>query len=257
MAFLRSDITIGRSLTLYGEFAECENRLMMELIQPGNTVIDVGTNVGTVTLALASRIGTSGEIYAFEPQRPIFQALCATLAMNGITNVKAIHGAVGSQIGQVRLPEIDINQPQNYGAVRISADPSTGEIVPIRTIDSLQLTSCNLIKIDVEGMDYEVLLGADRTVAQMRPYIYMEAKTGINTQNAIRWLQERNYQCYWHFAIWFDRNNYRGVTENVFGNQGDINLIAVPIEQNLTLKLPLIHDPGANWQQDYQAFLNR
>ena len=155
--------------------------------------------------------------------------MCASLALNGITNVKAIHGAVGSQIGQVQLPAIDINQPQNYGAVSILSESSTGEIVPIRTIDSLPLTSCHLIKIDVEGMDYEVLLGAAQTVAQMRPYIYMEAKTGLNTQKAIQWLQERNYQCYWHFAIWFDPNNYRGITENVF-----VNYLATPTSKNYT-----------------------
>ncbi len=72
-------------------------------------------------------------------------------------------------------------------------------------------------------MDYSVLLGAEQTISKMRPYIYVEAKTGPNTQNAIRWLQAKNYQCYWHFATWFDANNYNGITENVFGNVGDIN----------------------------------
>jgi FkbM family methyltransferase len=256
MAFLRSDITIGRSLSLYGEFAECENRLMMELLQPGNTVIDVGTNVGTVALALARRVGSTGQIYAFEPQRPIFQAICATLALNGITHVKVFHAAVGAQKGEVQLPEIDINQPQNYGAVRIEAGQTDGEIVPLLPIDSLSLSSCHLIKIDVEGMDYSVLLGAEQTISRLRPYIYMEAKTGQNTQDAIQWLQRNNYQCYWHFATWFDANNYRGITENIFGNTGDINLLAIPIEQKLQLKLPPIQSPKANWQQDYKTFFS-
>ncbi len=68
-----------------------------------NTVIDVGTNVGTVALALARRVGPTGQVYAFEPQRPIFQAVCATLALNGITHVKAFHAAVGTEKGEVQL----------------------------------------------------------------------------------------------------------------------------------------------------------
>src|SRR5271166_6105200 len=73
MAFLRSDSTIGRSLDLYGEFAESENQLLMPLLRPGDACIDVGANVGTVALALAWRVGAAGHVYAFEPQHVILQ----------------------------------------------------------------------------------------------------------------------------------------------------------------------------------------
>lgn len=87
MAWLAADPVIGRALDVYGEFAESENALMVRLVRPGDTVVDVGGNIGTVTLALAERVGAGGQVHVFEPQRLVFQLLCANLALNGITNV--------------------------------------------------------------------------------------------------------------------------------------------------------------------------
>src|SRR3954467_8777217 len=84
MAFLKADQVIGRSLDLYGEFAEDENAVMLPLVGPGDTMVDVGANVGTVTLALANRVGPTGMIHAFEPQRVIHQLLATSLTLNGL-----------------------------------------------------------------------------------------------------------------------------------------------------------------------------
>jgi FkbM family methyltransferase len=255
MVFLIADHTIGRALDLYGEFAESENRLMTDLLRPGDIALDVGANVGTVTLALARQVGPNGQVYAFEPQRLVFQALCTSLTLNGMLHVTPVHVAVGREPGTVQVPTIDVMRPGNYGATTMSQS-GEGEGTPLLTIDSLQLNGCNLIKIDVEGMDYDVLVGAADTIARTRPYVYMEAKKGPRTQQAIAWLQERAYRCYWHFAAFYSRDNFRNVTENVFGGRGDINLLAVPTERDVHPKLPLIHVPDSDWQQDYQAYLS-
>jgi FkbM family methyltransferase len=257
MAFLRSDDTIGRSLDLYGEFAEGENQLLASLVRPGDTVLDVGANVGTVTLPLARRIGPSGQAHAFEPQRLIFQALCATLALNGLTNVWTYQAAVGSRPGNVRLPLVDPSAPCNFGAISVGPEEGPGERVALTTIDSLELPRCELLKSDVEGMDYEVLLGAAATIARTRPFLYLEAKPGENTRQAIAWLKERSYHCYWHFAAFYSADNYRGVADNLFGGRGDVNLLALPAEKGIRANLPVIHHAGADWQQDYTAFLAR
>lgn len=254
MVFLAADNAIGRALDLYGEFAEDENRVMLGLVKVGDTVVDAGANVGTVTLALARRVGPGGRVHAFEPQRLIFQNLCATLALNGLTNVQPVNAAVGERAGVAQVPAIDPSQPANYGAVRV--DPSgKGEPVPLTTLDRLDLPSCALLKIDVEGMDYEVLLGAAETIARTRPAVYMEAKKGPNTQSAIVWLQERGYDLYWHFARFFSADNYRGRAENVFGGRGDINMVCVPEERRVALTLPRIEGPSADWQEDYRRWL--
>lgn len=254
MAFLGSDSMIGRSLDLYGEFAESENELITALVQPGDTVLDVGANVGTVSLPLSRRVGLGGLVFAFEPQRLIFQALCATLTLNGRTNVRTFHAAVGSNPGTIRVPVADPRQPANHGALRLDRADSAGESVALLTIDGLELPRCNLIKIDAEGMDYQVLLGSAETVARNRPKVYMEAKADVATPKAIQWLLERSYRCYWHFAAFYSPANYRGVAENVFGPVGDVNLLALPEETSIQVRLPLIQGPDADWTADYENF---
>jgi FkbM family methyltransferase len=256
MVFLPYDTAIGRALELYGEFAECENRLMSALVRPGDVVVDVGANVGTVALALARAVGPQGTLHLFEPQPILQQALHTTLTINGLTTARLYGVAVGNSAGQVKIPVVRPEEPGNYGAVRVT-EASGGIAVPLITLDSLMLPHCRLIKIDVEGMDFDVLLGAADLIARTRPFIYMEAKEGPATSGAIGWLQSRGYGCYWHFATFFSPDNFRGVRDNVFGNVGDINLLALPAESGLQANLPLIREATSSWQADYEAFFKQ
>lgn len=252
------DALIGRSLELYGEFAEGENRVMARLTQPGDTVVDVGANLGTVTLPLARRVGPEGRVYSFEPQRQVFQCLCATLALNGIGNVQAWPLAVGAEPGVARIAP---PASANLGAARLVND-GQGETVRVVTLDSLQLQACALIKVDVEGMEYDVLRGSADTIGRARPAIYAEAKKGAGTTKVIAWLQERDYDLYWHFAAFFSAENFRRRKDNLFVgsdgktgiNMGDINLLAIPRERDLKSDLPKIVGPDADWVADYAAW---
>jgi FkbM family methyltransferase len=263
MAYLRADATIGRALDLYGEFAESENRLMAAFINPGDTVIDVGANVGTVALALARGVGPSGRVLAFEPQRLVFQALCATLTMNGLTHVEARRQAVGRVPGAIRIPAIDPTVEQNLGSIRIDPVPNgaapnggaaAGDLVPLVTIDELSLAACALLKIDAEGMDYDVLLGAKETIARARPVLYFEGHAGGETVRAITFARDRKYRCHWHFAAFYEADSFRKAP-NVFGSTGDVNVLAIPEEHALGVTLPPISAPGADWKRDYTSFL--
>ena len=86
------DLYIGRSLDLYGEYSEGEIDLFGQIVQPGQVVVEVGANIGAHTVFLAHRSGPAARVLAFEPQRIVFQTLCANLALNSITNVDASAG---------------------------------------------------------------------------------------------------------------------------------------------------------------------
>jgi FkbM family methyltransferase len=251
MLYLKSDQVIGAALDVYGEFAESENRLMAALIKPGDVVLDVGANIGTVALALARRVGPSGRVYAFEPQRIVFQLLCANVGINAISNIDARWLAVGAAAGQTHIPILDPEAPANFGEV---ATATSGEAVTVAAIDDLRLEHCSLIKIDVEGMESEVLRGAEQTIARHRPSIYFEAKRGENTRSCIDWLMQRQYRLYWHFAYFFDPANFRKVEQNLFDNRGDINAVAVPHNSAIRPRLPSIARPDCDWQEDYTAW---
>ncbi len=254
MLYLASDTIIGRTLELYGEFAESENELMTEIVKPGDTVVNVGANIGTVTVPLAKRIQPSGTIYAFEPQRVIFQHLCANVALNGLANVQARLAGVGASAAIATIPRMNVAAAINFGGVTLAGN-SDGEEVFVTTIDDLRLNRCDLIKIDVEGMEADVLRGAARTISELRPAIYFEAKQSAGTSWCIDWLLQRKYRLSWHFASFFRKLNFRGIAQNIFGDRGDINALALPMESPLHFDLPPVLGPNADWRAACRSWL--
>ena len=83
----KNDTYVGKSIDTYGRYQLEELKLFDKYIQKGDIAIDVGANIGTHTLWLANKVGAEGFVYAFEPQRLLFQTLCANLALNSIQNV--------------------------------------------------------------------------------------------------------------------------------------------------------------------------
>ncbi len=229
MIFNVHDRHIGRSLDLYGEWAESELELLGLFIRPGDTVIDVGANIGTHTVFFAQRAGDTGQVYGFEPQRIVFQNLCANLALNGLLNVHAFHAAVARQPGTIVVPPISYAEPGNYGGVSLAAggEVAGGERVPVTSLDELGLTRCRLLKVDVEGMELAVLEGGRALVTAARPIVYVENNDAAKSPELIDWLLSFDYHLFWHVSAFFNPRNFFAKAENVFGNIGDLNMIGV------------------------------
>jgi FkbM family methyltransferase len=164
----RHDAYIGRSLEHYGEFSEGEAGLFRQLLKPGHVALEVGANIGAHTLLLAQLVGPTGTVLAFEPQRIVFRTLYANMALFSITNVRCVHAALGKASGQITVPCLDHCQDNNFGGVNLSRH-AVGESVPVMTIDGLDVQKCDLLKVDVEGMEQEVLEGAVRTTTALSP----------------------------------------------------------------------------------------
>ena len=160
-------------------------RLLREC-DPNPIVVDVGANVGTYSLALSHVVVPKGKIHAFEPQRIIFNMLAGSIALNSITNVYCYNQAIGDTEGLIEIPQFDYNQPLNFGSVEFGPsqveqlsqsrkyDPESVEHVPITTIDRFDWKRVDLLKVDVEGMEVQAILGAHRTIQQCRPLLYVE-----------------------------------------------------------------------------------
>lgn len=87
MVFNRHDQFIGKALKVYGEYSEGEYDVFSQVVKPGDTVIEAGANLGAHTLGLAQLAGPNGRVYAFEPQRLMFQTLLGNAALNSLTNI--------------------------------------------------------------------------------------------------------------------------------------------------------------------------
>lgn len=220
------DQFIGRSLEKYGEFSEGEIALFQQLLGPGDVILDIGANIGAHTLFFAKHVTPQGHVYALEPQRLIFQSLCANMALNSITNATCLWAAAGDHTGWVKVPALDPEVGANFGGVGLGSQPA-GESVPLLTIDGLSLSGCRLIKIDVEGMETDVLRGAQETIARHWPILYVENDRPERSDELVQWIIQCGYEPYWHTPLLFQADNFHRETENVFGAIASLNLLCV------------------------------
>jgi FkbM family methyltransferase len=224
----RHDVYIGRSLELYGEWSEGEIALFLQVLRPGMVVVDAGANIGTHTLAMARAVAPNGVVYAFEPQRIVFQTLAANVALNSLPNVFCLQRALGEAPGIARVPVLDYTIANNFGGVELAGTDGAGEPVDIARIDDFELPACHLIKIDVEGMELAVLTGAAETIARCRPLLYVEADRSNRRDEVIVWLDAHGYTMYWHQVPLYNLSNAKANPMNVFEGIVSLNLLAIP-----------------------------
>ena len=226
MLYLANDLFIGRSLDRYGEYSEGEMELFRQIIAPGQVILDIGANIGTHTVVLAQLTGPRGAVFAFEPQRLIFQILCANVALNGLPHVQPHHAAVGSQLGSIAVPMLDVAIEQNFGALDLGPH-AEGDRVRLTTIDELKLPVCHFIKVDVEGMEGEVIAGGENTIRHFHPVLYLENERSDRSPLLIRRLFDLGYRLYWHIVPMFNPKNYCGEQENVLGNVASFSVLGL------------------------------
>jgi FkbM family methyltransferase len=231
MLYNQNDMYVGRSFDLYGEFSEGEVDLFRQIVRPGNVVVEVGANIGAHTVFLAQHVGREGAVLAIEPQRIVFQTLCANIALNNISNVVTCPQAAGAKHGSVLVPALDYTREANFGALALG-DFEHGEPVPVIPLDTFALKKCNFIKIDVEGMEIDVLRGAVGLITRFKPVLYVENDREEKSDNLIRFIDSLGYRMHWHCPLLFNPNNFAGHAENVFGRIVSANMVCTPPEMH-------------------------
>ena len=227
------DTYIGRALIEYGEYSEIEARVLAKILPEGGVAAEVGANLGAFTVPLAKKAGGQGRVYAFEPQPLIFQQLCANCAVNGLGNVEAFNAFCGDSAGEVKIPPIDYSREINYGGFGIDQLPgnATGRPVRIMSLDSLELRRLDLLKIDVEGMELDVLRGAVENIRHRRPVIYLENNRREHSADLIETLFGFEYRLWWHLPPLFNPENWAGRKDNLWPGIVSVNMICVPRER--------------------------
>jgi FkbM family methyltransferase len=185
-------------------------------------VMDVGANIGMHTLSLANLVKNEGFVFSFEPQRIAFEFFSANILLNNLTNVFPMHAGVSDKPGEMLVPVINPAKMANAAAFAIEGH-ETGDVVRIVTLDSIPLMRCNLIKIDVEGMELKVLEGARQTILKHRPIIFVENNKPENSERMIRLIMDLNYSCWWFFSEYSDPS---------LDYNPDFDMLCLPAEWN-------------------------
>jgi FkbM family methyltransferase len=219
ISYLDNDVYTGKALSLYGEREEQEVQFVLSLVKEGDVVIDVGANIGTLTLPLAKK----ATVHAFEPQGRMFELLQENVQQNHLP-VECHQFGLGEAFGKAALPPIDYDAENNFGGVSLYA----GSDIKVATLDSFNLERCELIKIDVEGMEAQVLKGAKATIEKFKPLLYVENDRLDKSAALIDLIRSYGYEMYWHTPPLFNPDNVNGVSENIFPGVITVNMLCVP-----------------------------
>lgn len=132
---------------------------MLRFVKPGDVVVDAGANLGYFSLLLSQLVGPTGKVHAFEPDTDVLPELMRNLDMNGASNV-VVHGEVLA--ADEHNADFWIVPWCGYSSrVHYTNIESKHVVLPARPLDSYELPRPRLIKIDVEGSEWDVLLGAN------------------------------------------------------------------------------------------------
>jgi FkbM family methyltransferase len=198
-----------------GRYYELHIQLLLrELLRNGDRVIDVGANIGMITLCASAFVGDTGIVESFEPNPECQDALRDVLALNRIANV-TIYPLGLSDVREWATLSILINRerPSSHSGVGTLAhvDETTNDRVlkayEVRVApgDEILLRSprpVRLIKIDVEGFEFRVLQGMRRLLATWHPLVITEfaeshlLRAGTSGNEIRRWMENLGYMSY-------------------------------------------------------------
>lgn len=170
------DEGVERSLFETGIYERGTLDFMEKHLSLGNTFVDVGANIGLMSLVAKKAVGDSGNVWAFEANPKTFQILEKNLDLNDMSSIYTFECGLGDKRETKTLYD---NWSINRGAAStvVKGENASGTEISILTLDEVvigQGISVDMIKIDVEGMEIEVLTGAEKTITEHQPYLIVE-----------------------------------------------------------------------------------
>ena len=166
-------------------------QLISSVVKPGTVACDIGAHVGFYTLLFSKLVGPEGRVFAFEPFPRNFEFLRTHISINHISNVELLEMAVSSKTGVTHFSP--------------GATSSTGRIaedgkleIQQTSIDDLmdqgRLSAPHYVKIDIEGAEYEALVGAQATLQEYHPMIFLSTHGREIHQTCCDLLVELGYE---------------------------------------------------------------
>ena len=170
----------GGASVYYGLVEPEQTAAICKILKPGDVFYDIGANVGYYTLLGAKLIGNTGTVVSVEPALRNICLLNRHLALNRLSNVQIVSAASADHGGLRRFVF-----GNNYAVGHLAFEEAVGQsaaidpltfIVPVVSIDSIYETTglaSKVVKIDVEGAEFEVLRGSVKVISSCRPTIIL------------------------------------------------------------------------------------
>ena len=193
----------------FGSYSRDVLCVLGRIVRNGDVVIDVGANIGEISLFCAKRVGPEGRVFAVEPFAPIARRLAWHVGANEFRNVEVIERAIGRCEGTVGLFGTRQRSPDglyNSGLNTMFRSPQRDvplDSVAQTTLDRLvrerSLSRVDGLKIDIEGGEMDALVGAREVLTSLRPWIVLEANgqachdAGYGARDLLVYLRDLGY----------------------------------------------------------------
>ena len=204
--FTTADNYIEWSILCTGTYENEIGKLISISLKEGDVALDIGGNIGLQSLRMAKYVGKTGNVLAFEPLAHLRKKFARNILLNRFENICLLPYALSDQES---LMTFTVNKDQwNQGTFSLSQN-DVGNIteqisvkIGDQTIEISNLNKLNLIKIDVEGFEFNVLSGLTATLKKFKPRLifeYDENYWAVNHQHILscyQFLRSLNYTIY-------------------------------------------------------------
>lgn len=220
--YFLKDEYVGKSIHFYGEYNPDETEKIISLAKPNMLCLDIGANIGCISQAL---LHENFEVVSFEPQPEVYKLLQWNCPKATTYNV-----ALGKEKSTAEMPKVYYSEKHNVGGFSLNTKTILGSYtVPVETVDSYNLTNVGFIKIDVEGYEEQVILGAKETIIRDKPILYVEDDRLQNRKALRSLIQDLGYTIKEHQPPLFRQNNYFKHTKNVWDTlYASHNIVCIP-----------------------------
>jgi FkbM family methyltransferase len=235
---LRLDLVLGndqsRCLYVGGSFEPNEFAFLARFLQPGMRVVDAGANEGFYSVFIARQVGPDGQVLAIEPSPRERARLEHNIAINGLKNVSVISAGLGAQTGRavLHIADAEHNGQNTLGGFVYQGVTNAGDLVidlkPLDVVvENAAKRKVDLIKMDVEGAEMKVLLGAEQVLRESAPVILFELldealrAQASSANEVLEFLRNKEYR-----ILKFDGNGILSPLQDVA--DASSNVVAVP-----------------------------
>jgi FkbM family methyltransferase len=215
---------------IYFGYSEGTKIPLYEMISEGGIAIDVGANIGETALELAKRVGPSGRVFAFEPDPLMRNKFNKNFSFNQWAKIQLEPWALSDVAATHRLYRVSERNPAG-NKIMSEGSGDFVEIQAIRLDDYVtqnQIENIDLVKIDVEGFEKHVLLGAGQVILRFMPKLFVEISQkqlqmqGTSAHDIFALLEG------WGYLIKY-AHNLVAVTSSSELESGHFDIIALPI----------------------------
>jgi FkbM family methyltransferase len=213
---------IGWNIFFTGAYEGSTNKVLRQFVKKGDVVVEAGANNGSETVLLGRLVGEQGKVFAFEPVPSVLKPLRKNIELNQLGSVVAVHElALGAEEREVMM-HLMPGEAYNQGMSSTNPFPEAKERIVVRqtTLDQwareTNLQRLDLLKMDIQGGEFDLLCGGAETIQRFKPHIFCEADTlGSHTLQELHdKLEGFGYSVSWIHGktaklIPMDRNNFR------------------------------------------------